>query len=48
MTYGVPEEAFEEAHIHANRWATQRGSRSGRIASQFARDYCGKLNTQKQ
>lgn len=48
MTYGVPEEAFEEAHIHANRWATQRGSRSGRIASQFARDYCGKLNSRKQ
>jgi predicted AAA+ superfamily ATPase len=47
MTYGVPEVAFEEAHIHANRWATQRGSRSGRIASQFARDYCAKLNCRK-
>lgn len=46
MTYGVPEEAFEEAHIHANRWATQRGSRSGRIASQFARDYCATLKPQ--
>ena len=45
-TYGVPEEAFEEAHIHANRWATQRGSRSGRIASQFARDYCATLKPQ--
>lgn len=42
-TYGVPEEAFEEAHVHATRWATQRGSRSGRIAAQFARDYAGRL-----
>lgn len=45
MTYGVPEQALEKAHIHANRWATQRGSRSGRIASQFARDYCARLNS---
>lgn len=42
-TYGVAEEAFEEAHVHAIRWATQRGSRSGRIAAQFARDYAGRL-----
>ena len=27
----------------ALRWALQRGSRSGRIANQFARDYAGKL-----
>lgn len=43
-TYGVPEAAFEQAHIHATRWATQRGSRSGRIAAQFARDYAGRFN----
>lgn len=43
LSYGVPVERFEEAHVHANRWATQRGSRSGRVASQFARDYAGRL-----
>ncbi|WP_287811982.1 ATP-binding protein [Pseudomonas sp.] len=40
---GVPEEAFEHAHVEALRWATQRGSRSGRIAAQFARDYAGRM-----
>lgn len=39
--YKVPDEAYESAVIHAIRWATQRGSRSGRIAAQFARDYAG-------
>lgn len=42
--YRVPDEAYEQAVIHANRWATQRGSRSGRIAAQFARDYAGQLS----
>lgn len=42
-TYGVPEEVFEDARVHAIRWATQRGSRSGRIAAQFARDYAGRI-----
>lgn len=42
-TYGVPESDFEYAHVHATRWATQRGSRSGRIAAQFARDYAGRM-----
>jgi predicted AAA+ superfamily ATPase len=41
--YKVPEDAFEEAVMHATRWATQRGSRSGRIAAQFARDYAGQF-----
>ncbi|BBR53711.1 MULTISPECIES: ATP-binding protein [Pseudomonas] len=40
--YGVPAHAIEQAHVHAVRWATQRGSRSGRIAAQFARDYAGR------
>jgi predicted AAA+ superfamily ATPase len=31
-----------EYHELALRWALQRGSRSGRIANQFARDYAGK------
>jgi len=42
--YRVPDEAYEESVIHANRWATQRGSRSGRIAVQFARDYAGQFS----
>ncbi|BBB65057.1 hypothetical protein UNDYM_0804 [Undibacterium sp. YM2] len=33
----------EEARGDALRWALQRGSRSGRVAWQFARDYAGKL-----
>lgn len=38
-TYDVPESRFEEAHVHAIRWATQRGSKSGRIAAQFAKSF---------
>jgi predicted AAA+ superfamily ATPase len=37
--YDVPEDRFEEAHIYAVRWATQRGSKSGRIAAQFAKSF---------
>lgn len=37
--YNVPESRHEEAHIHAVRWATQRGSKSGRIAAQFAKSF---------
>lgn len=38
--YGIdePHEDFRELAL---RWALQRGSRSGRIANQFARDYAG-------
>ena len=32
----------EEAHAEALRWALSRGSRSGRVAWQFARDWSGK------
>ena len=31
-----------EIEAEALRWALQRGSRSGRVAWQFARDYAGK------
>ena len=34
---------IEEARAEALRWALQRGSRSGRVAWQFARDYAGKV-----
>lgn len=32
----------EDAHAAALRWATQRGSRSGRVARQFALDWAGR------
>jgi predicted AAA+ superfamily ATPase len=32
----------EDAHAEALRWALSRGSRSGRVAWQFARDWAGK------
>ena len=40
--FNVPESAFVEAEPEALRWALQRGSRSGRVAWQFARDWAGK------
>ena len=40
--YGVEEVDSEEARREALQWALQRGSRSGRIASQFARDWAGR------
>lgn len=41
-TYGLDRKAIEEARSEALQWALQRGSRSGRVASQFARDYAGR------
>src|SRR5450830_45308 len=37
------DEQIAAARADALRWALQRGSRSGRVAWQFARDYAGKL-----
>ena len=39
---GVEPEAIEAAKPEALVWALERGSRSGRVAYQFARDYAGK------
>ena len=39
---GVPAQAIEEARPEALVWALERGSRSGRVAYQFARDYAGR------
>jgi len=39
--HGVPETEFEQARPQALVWALERGSRSGRVAYQFARDYAG-------
>ncbi len=39
---GCNEEQIAAAHDDALRWALQRGSRSGRVAWQFAKDFAGK------
>lgn len=41
--FGVPVELHENARSAALVWALERGSRSGRVAYQFARDYAGAL-----
>ncbi len=39
--FGVPAAAIEAARPQALVWALERGSRSGRVAYQFARDFAG-------
>jgi predicted AAA+ superfamily ATPase len=39
---GAPAEAIESARPEALVWALERGSRSGRVAYQFARDWVGR------
>lgn len=41
-TFGCDPAGIEAARADALRWALQRGSRSGRIAWQFAKDHAGK------
>ena len=41
-SFGVGSTAIEAARPEALVWALERGSRSGRVAYQFARDYAGK------
>jgi len=40
--FGVPDAHWAQVEPEALRWALQRGSRSGRVAWQFARDWAGK------
>ncbi|MEO8938405.1 MAG: ATP-binding protein [Burkholderiaceae bacterium] len=42
--YGCGDDAVEQARADALRWALERGSRSGRVAHQFARDWAGRLD----
>ncbi len=42
MSLGLPASSVEAARPEALVWALERGSRSGRIAYQFARDYVGR------
>lgn len=39
---GAPSATLEQARTEALQWALQRGSRSGRVAFQFARDWAGR------
>lgn len=41
-SFGVPAAAIEAAKPEALVWSLERGSRSGRVAYQFARDYAGR------
>ncbi len=41
-SFGVAEEAITAARQESLVWALERGSRSGRVAQQFARDYAGR------
>ncbi|MEO7643423.1 MAG: ATP-binding protein [Ramlibacter sp.] len=41
-SFGVSPAAIEAARAEALVWALERGSRSGRVAWQFARDYAGR------
>ena len=43
VSMGCDAQQVEQARPEALRWALQRGSRSGRVAWQFARDYAGRL-----
>ena len=44
-SFGCTPEQIEAARPQALQWALGRGSRSGRVAWQFAKDYAGKLPT---
>ena len=41
-SFGVSAKAIEAARAESLVWALERGSRSGRVAYQFARDYAGR------
>ena len=44
--FGCDATQIEAARPDALRWALQRGSRSGRVAWQFAKDHAGKINAE--
>jgi hypothetical protein len=39
---GCPEQSIQESRTEALQWALERGSRSGRVARQFARDWAAR------
>ncbi|MGL4666624.1 MAG: ATP-binding protein [Saezia sp.] len=46
--FGVNDVPMNEVHEEALIWALERGSRSGRVAYQFARDFAGRLGVQEK
>jgi hypothetical protein len=46
-SFDCPAKAIEDARDEALQWSLQRGSRSGRVAYQFARDWAGKHSKKK-
>jgi predicted AAA+ superfamily ATPase len=46
-SFNCPKKAMEESKTEALQWSLQRGSRSGRVAYQFARDWAGKHSKKK-
>ena len=44
-SFGVPEADIEAARQPSLVWALERGSRSGRVAQQFARDHAGRAGS---
>ena len=46
-SFGVSIESNQSARAEALVWALERGSRSGRVAYQFARDFAGKQPTEQ-
>ena len=46
-SFGVSNESTHSDRVEALVWALERGSRSGRVAYQFARDFAGKQPTQQ-
>jgi predicted AAA+ superfamily ATPase len=46
--FGLPESEIGNARPAALRWALRRGSRSGRVAWQFARDWAGREQEERQ
>jgi predicted AAA+ superfamily ATPase len=44
LQLGLPKSDLKDAKKDALRWALQRGSRSGRVAWQFAKNYVGMVN----
>jgi predicted AAA+ superfamily ATPase len=45
---GCPAKEMDAAREEALQWALLRGSRSGRVAYQFARDWTGRHSTKKR
>jgi hypothetical protein len=43
--FGVAPARIDAAQKESLVWALERGSRSGRVAWQFAKDYAGRLST---